>query len=75
MGFGRSILETLECPVFVLSKIGIDKWFKLESWAKPIYQSNLYQFLCYLLPSQQELKNENENENEINKKKGQIELF
>ncbi|MCK5615144.1 hypothetical protein KAR91_75470 [Candidatus Pacearchaeota archaeon] len=55
-GFGRKILETLNCPVFIISKIGMLKWLELEKWAKPLYKSGLYKFLCYLLPSMAELK-------------------
>jgi hypothetical protein len=57
-GIGRSIIESLDCPPFVLGKIGVSRWLSFEQWAKPKYQSPLYQFLCYLLPSQEELKRE-----------------
>jgi hypothetical protein len=56
-GFGRTILENLECPPFVIRKAGIKKWLEFERWAKPKHQSAVYSFLCYLLPSQEELKN------------------
>jgi len=56
---GRSILESLECPPFLLKKIGIKKWMEFERWAHDKYLSSLYSFLCYLLPSQEELKAEN----------------
>lgn len=58
LGFGRSILETLDCPPYLIQKIGLGHWLGLHSWARDKYQSGLYQFLCYLLPSQEELKNE-----------------
>jgi hypothetical protein len=57
-GIGRSILESLECPPFVIGKIGLKTWLEFEAWARPRYLSALYAFLCYLLPSQEELKNE-----------------
>jgi len=55
-GFGRSILESLDCPAFVARKIGAREWMDFEAWARPRYRSSLYRFLCYLLPSQEELK-------------------
>lgn len=58
LGAGRSVLETLNCPPFVMRKIGLSEWVKFELWAKPRAKSSLYAFLCYLLPSQEELKNE-----------------
>lgn len=58
LGIGRSILETLNCPPYILRKIGLPVWIALQNWAADKYQSGLYQFLCYLLPSQEELKNE-----------------
>jgi len=57
-GFGRSILETLECPISVINKIGLEDWVYFEQWAKPLFRSPLYKFMCYLLPSQAELKEE-----------------
>lgn len=58
-GIGRSILESLDCPPFLIKKFGIQRWMEFEQWARPLYQGALYQFLCYLLPSQEELKLEN----------------
>lgn len=55
-GFGRTILETLHCPPYILKRIGLMEWQQFEKWAKPKYKSSLYKFLCYLLPSQAELK-------------------
>lgn len=54
-GLGRSILETLDCPTFVMRKIGVDIWVDFQTWARDKYQSALYSFLCYLLPSKAEL--------------------
>lgn len=58
-GIGRSVMETLDINPAFISKIGINNWIKFEQWARPRYQSALYSFLCYLLPSQEELKGEN----------------
>ena len=55
-GFSRTSLETLSCPGFVIMRAGLQEWLELGKWAKPLYKSNLYKFLCYLLPSQIELK-------------------
>lgn len=55
-GIGRTIMESLDCPPFLIKKIGIQRWVAFEQWARPLYQGALYQFLCYLLPSQEELR-------------------
>ena len=55
-GIGRTIIESLECPPFLIKKIGISKWIEFEKWARNKYQSPLYKLCCYLLPSQKELK-------------------
>jgi len=57
-GVGRQVLETLDCPGFVMRKVGLKRWMAFEAWAKPRHKSALYAFLCYLLPSQKELKEE-----------------
>ncbi len=54
-GIGRSTIETLHIAPFVLEKVGIRAWTMFERWARPIYQSGLYQFIAYLLPSKEEL--------------------
>lgn len=51
---GRTVLETLDCSAWLIGKIGLEKWIIFEQWARPKYQSALYQFLCYLLPSKEE---------------------
>jgi len=58
-GFSRTILESCRCPAFVMKKAGIAEWMQFERWATGKYQSPLYKFICYLLPSQEELKHEN----------------
>jgi len=57
-GFNRFILESLDCPVHVLKKNDHKEWDVFYRWAKPIYMSPLYKFLCYLLPSKEELNAE-----------------
>lgn len=57
-GIGRTVLESLDCPPFAMSKVGLKTWMDFEVWARPKYLSSLYAFLCYLLPSQEELKHE-----------------
>jgi hypothetical protein len=54
-GLGRSVLESVECPPSVMSKVGLKTWIEFESWARPKFLSSLYAFLCYLLPSQKEI--------------------
>ena len=55
----RPILESLQCAPYIIKIIGLPVWLKFYDWAQDKYKSSLYQFLCYLLPSQEELKNEN----------------
>lgn len=54
-GFGRTALETLDCPGFIMKKVGFKEWLDFERWAKPIYQSNIYKFMLYLLPAIKDL--------------------
>lgn len=55
-GLKRTVIETLEIPVFVYNKIDTALWLKFRGWAADKRESALYRFLCYLLPSQAELK-------------------
>lgn len=55
-GIGRSLMEALDGPAAVLAKIGVKRWRRFLEWASPLSQSPLYRFLCYLLPSAEELK-------------------
>lgn len=57
-GIGRQSMESLDVPPFVMKKIGIPVWTEFHSWAKEKFESPLYRLLCYLLPSQEELKEE-----------------
>jgi hypothetical protein len=58
-GFERSILEAVECPASLMMKYGFACWHNFAKWAKPRKAEALYRFLCYLLPSMEELKHEN----------------
>jgi hypothetical protein len=71
VGFGRTALESLDCSPFVMQKYGVDKWIKFQTWAKDKYQSPLYQMLCYILPSQEEIKIEPKKE-VINEKQTKV---
>lgn len=62
IGIGRSIMDSMDCPSIVMRKVGLQKWMEFEEWAKPKKSSALYAFLVYLLPSQEELKNEKRDE-------------
>ena len=57
-GISRPIMESLICPPYVIRRIGVTYWTKYYRWAKGKSHSALYSFLCYLLPSQEELKRE-----------------
>lgn len=59
-GIGRSSMETLQMPPGVIMKIGIQRWQTYRAWAIGKFESGLYKLLCYLLPSQEELKEEAE---------------
>ncbi len=55
-GIGRQSLETLEASAFLIQQLGMKRWLEFHEWALPKWKSPLYSFLCYLLPSQEELK-------------------
>lgn len=55
-GIPRPLIETLDISPGHMGKIGWQAWGEFEAWARPRLQSALYQFLTYLLPSQEELK-------------------
>ena len=55
VGFGRKIIETLECPPGYQKRYGFGPWNEFYSWAKSIYLSPLYQFVCYILPTKEEM--------------------
>jgi hypothetical protein len=56
----RPIIESLQCAPYIIKIIGLPVWMKFYDWAQDKYKSSLYQFLCYLLPSQEELKRDND---------------
>lgn len=56
-GISRPVIESLECSPFVIEKVGLKTWMNFDKWARTKYQSALYSFLTYLLPSQEELRN------------------
>jgi len=57
-GISRPVMESLVCPPYVIKIIGLSTWIEFEKWARSKHLSALYSFLCYLLPSQAELKEE-----------------
>lgn len=54
-GIPRSVIETLDISVPLFAKHRAH-WQAFEPWARLRYQSVLYRFLTYLLPSQEELR-------------------
>lgn len=57
-GIPRPVLETADPEPHLIRKIGAAMALEFHAWAEPRHESALYQFLCYLLPSVEELKNE-----------------
>jgi hypothetical protein len=53
-GVGRTVIETLEVDHYTIKAAGIKRWLDYEKWAHPLFQSGLYQFIAYLLPSKEE---------------------
>lgn len=58
-GIVRSVLESGRCSPYAIKCAGVREAMEFDSWAASRWRSPMYQFLCYLLPSQEELKNEN----------------
>lgn len=56
-GIPRPLIEHLDIAPGYMAKIGWRVWRDFEAWARPRMRSPLYEFLTYLLPSQEELKN------------------
>lgn len=56
-GIPRPLIEHLDIAPGYMGKIGWRVWRDFESWARPRMRSPLYQFLTYLLPSKEELRN------------------
>lgn len=59
-GVSRTSQESLDMPPGIIKIVGIPVWEAFRSWARDKWQSPLYQLLCYLLPSKEELKNPQE---------------
>lgn len=56
LGVPRSCIEAVVPPGNVSVTPGLPWWMRFEQWARPVHKSALYAFLCYLLPSQEEVK-------------------
>lgn len=56
-GIPRPVIETLDCSTHLMSKHP-SLWPQFERWARDKVNSPLYRFLCYLLPSEEEIKAE-----------------
>lgn len=54
-GIPRPVIETLDCSLHLMSK-HLALWLEFERWARSKVSSPLYRFLCYLLPSEEEIK-------------------
>jgi hypothetical protein len=57
-GIGRQSMDTLLPSHTTLSVAGIAAWMDFYNWARSKYLSPLYRFLLYLMPSQEEIKND-----------------
>lgn len=55
VGLGRKVIETLNCPAWVMGKVGLRTWMDFERWARRVQRTPLYSLLCYLLPSKEEI--------------------
>ena len=55
-GFPRQVLETHQASPDLIAKLGIPVWVEFLRVFGHLRTDPLYQFLCYLLPSQEELK-------------------
>lgn len=54
-GVPRGCIETMSFSPYAIGLLGAKKWLDFEQWARGVWRSGLYQFLTYLLPSQDEL--------------------
>jgi hypothetical protein len=57
-GISRSYLLNPDLPVWLINKLGVKTYNDFRDFVMDKYTSSLYKFLVYLLPSQQELKDE-----------------
>lgn len=53
---GRKSLETGDAPPLVIRTIPLAIWMDFRKWVTDKLDDRLYRFLCYLLPSKEELK-------------------
>ena len=56
-GIPRPVLESAAPEPHLIRKVGLSLAQEFVEWAWPRREAALYQFLCYLLPSAEELKN------------------
>jgi len=61
-GIGNSVMESLEPPPVLFRGVNPKTWLAFRRWALPRYQSPLYRFCLYLLPSMEDMKKEAEEE-------------
>jgi hypothetical protein len=59
-GWPRPVLEDLDPSPGMLAKLSVRDWLPFERWARRYQSAGAYKFLCYLLPSQKELKGDAE---------------
>lgn len=57
-GVGRMTMESMEPNIVELKNIGVKTWLEFCEFAESICNSPTWKFMCYLLPSREELKNE-----------------
>jgi hypothetical protein len=57
-GLPRPVIEHLDPAPKTLRAYGLPAWLDFEAWARPRQRAALYAFLCYLLPSEDELRKE-----------------
>lgn len=55
-GIPRPVLESADPEPHLIRKVGVSLTMAFMQWARSRRESALYQFLCYLLPSAEELK-------------------
>ena len=55
-GVSRGSLESLEPNRWAIEAMGFAGWLAFVEWAASRYQSSVYRFACYLLPSQEEMR-------------------
>jgi len=58
IGIPRPVIETGDGNPAVIKKVGIKEWEEFYMFSHDKIKNRLYQFLVYLLPSQEELKGE-----------------